>query len=542
MRARPLVRTLAVLSGLIPPLWMAPGVPVRAEGAEAPSLRSRPAARFAAVPADSLDRRLKTLLASDSLDLDSLERLLREDTLAHDRTRDSGAANGSSPAVAPGGAVRPDSMASPTAAPGPSGAGVEAARRLFARDSVSVRWELGASSDVIDEQFYEYRDEVFDTLSRVQVSEPETRVGGVFALAAEGTRGRGRVRWRFHDETSIGDLLQRTTLDLHWQQDPAARWRVILSPWLDLRHDRTFGRDLNEAHGLGSVRLVRELSEDSDLELGARGELLRTSGTGTDLLLDRDAVTLSAAWDRLPWWGDEARVGYAFTARQFPDSLVRDHFEHAGEASWRHLLPGSGWIGLDADGERRVTVHGVPSTRDNFWRTRLAGDLEAGIGERGWVKGRVEGEQLLYDVPDSLVYGDELLLRAALLPGLRHGPGRSIVIGPRFERLRSRQQPAEDYDEIAAAAELEWSSARTFWSATPAAGRRRYRQPLDHQRVVTTGLHSHYDYVELGVIADQRLPGSLRLRGFVDGRLESHTDSADDSRSLYFSLDLRMLF
>jgi hypothetical protein len=364
----------------------------------------------------------------------------------------------------------------------------------------------------------------------------------VFALAADGTRSGGRVRWRAHDETSVGDLLQRTTLDADWRDDRSSRWRVVLSPWLDLRHDRTFGRDLNEVHGIGSARLERRLEGEASLDAAVRGEILRTSGSGTDFLLDRDAVTLSAAWDRAPLFGDETRAGYAFTVRQFPDSMVRDHLEHAGEASWRHLLGGSGWLDLELSGERRATLQEVPSTRDNFWHGCAAGDLEGAVGDWGWVKARLDGEWLLYDVPDSLVYGDEHLLRAALLPGLRRGPGRSISCGPRFERLRSPQQAAEEYDEWAALAEMEWSSGRSFWSATPAAGHRIYRQPLDHQRLVTTGLHSSYDFAELGVISDHQLSGSLRLRGFLDGRIESHTDSADDSRSLYFSLDLRMLF
>lgn len=538
MRARPWFRALIVV-GLLAPGWGS-RAPARAEGSSPRRSNASWSPTLAVPEPDSIERRVRALLQSDSLDLDSLERLLGEDTLAQQPAREAG--NGPPSGVGATDPARPDSSGAPAPSASPAPGPIAWPTLPPLRDTLSFRWELGASSDVIDEQFYEYRDEVFDSLSRVSVNEPETRVAGVVALVAEGTRGLGRVRWRLRDETSIGDLLQRTTLDLHWQQDHGTRWRMVLAPWLDVRHDRTFGRDLDEVHGLGSVRLVREISESSDLELGARGEMLRTSGTGTDQLLDRNAVTLTAAWERAPWSGDEARTAYAFAARQFPDSTSRDHLEHAGEISWRRLLPGTGWIGMEADVERRATLRRVESTRDNFWRARAAGDLEAGIGAWGWVKARIEDEELRYDLPDSLVYGDEHLVRAAVLPGVRRGPGRSIAIGPRFELLRSRQQPEEEYDEIAAAAELEWSSARSFWSATPAAGRRRYLRPIEVARLATTGLHSDYDYLELGLVTDHRLPGSLRLRGFVDGRLESHSDSADDSRSLYFSLDLRILF
>ena len=56
------------------------------------------------------------------------------------------------------------------------------------------------------------------------------------------------------------------------------------------------------------------------------------------------------------------------------------------------------------------------------------------------------------------------------------------------------------------------------------------------------GLHSSYAFYEIDLLADQALPGSLRLRAYVDARLESHVDHTQDARSLYFSLDLRRIF
>jgi hypothetical protein len=56
------------------------------------------------------------------------------------------------------------------------------------------------------------------------------------------------------------------------------------------------------------------------------------------------------------------------------------------------------------------------------------------------------------------------------------------------------------------------------------------------------GIHSLFAFYELAVFGDQPLAGSLRLRLSGMGRAEVHSDGAEDSRSLYFSLDVRRLF
>src|SRR5207237_186880 len=232
--------------------------------------------------------------------------------------------------------------------------------QLPVRDSVTLRWEAGASSDLIDEQFFEYRDEVFDTLSRIRVSEPEARYAGGAALALDGRRAAGR---------------------------------------------------------------------------------------GRALLLARQAAVVSAALDRSPVAGNEARVGYSFAVRTFPDSSARDHLEHGWQGHWRRLLSGAGWFGLDTDGERRSTLHEVSSTRDNFWRGHAGAEFESGVLAGPWLRARIEADLLRYDVPDSEVYENENRVRVVVLPGLRPGLGRSFALEPRLEWLRSPQQEAEDYRE-----------------------------------------------------------------------------------------------
>ena len=58
----------------------------------------------------------------------------------------------------------------------------------------------------------------------------------------------------------------------------------------------------------------------------------------------------------------------------------------------------------------------------------------------------------------------------------------------------------------------------------------------------TTSLHSSFAFGEMQVFGDQGLPARLRARVLVDGRMEWHEDQSQNSRSLYFSLDLRRLF
>src|SRR5260370_30859797 len=79
------------------------------------------------------------------------------------------------------------------------------------------------------------------------------------------------------------------------------------------------------------------------------------------------------------------------------------------------------------------------------------------------------------------------------------------------------------------------------WRGGPAGGRRSYRHEAQRGRFDPVGLHTDYDFIGLDVLADQGLGAALRLRLLVSGRLERHTDPGDDSRSLYFSLDLRRL-
>ena len=107
--------------------------------------------------------------------------------------------------------------------------------------------------------------------------------------------------------------------------------------------------------------------------------------------------------------------------------------------------------------------------------------------------------------------------------------------------LLSPLDPAEEYGELGAALEFESFGRGAWWRVAPVAGRRTYRYETRRGHFDPVGLHTNYSFVGLDLLADQALGPRSRLSLLVSGRLERHTDSGDDSRSLYFSLDLRRL-
>jgi hypothetical protein len=115
----------------------------------------------------------------------------------------------------------------------------------------------------------------------------------------------------------------------------------------------------------------------------------------------------------------------------------------------------------------------------------------------------------------------------------------SVELAPRVEWLRAPLQPAEDYLESAADVDLTWIGARSYVTLSPVGGWRDYQGSGDG---VITIAHSSYAFYELLGYLDHRLPAGFRVRGSGSVRWERHTNSDDDSSSLYFSLDLRRIF
>ncbi|MEK7824556.1 MAG: hypothetical protein AAB290_05915 [Candidatus Eisenbacteria bacterium] len=407
-------------------------------------------------------------------------------------------------------------------------------------DTIGVRIETGAGTDITNEQYYE--DAFIDTtfLGRHRVNTPETRYAGVLYAVVQGTRGERRAAYQFQNELSIGDKVQRDALSMSWRDDLAPGWRTVLNPSIEWRHDRTFDRDQEEWRGSVRGRLRRSFAEDATTaELGVVGDFVRTSGEGSEFLLDRNAGRASIALDHLGLPGDEWRLGYGLATRVFPDSSVRDHLEHGWQGRWRHAFVAGHALTLETSGLRRQTRRIANNSRDNFWDEFATLEADWRAAARWALRLRLEGEALQYDLQDSTIFFDYQIARARL--GLRYeSQGHwSLSAGPRGEILASRLNPGEGYREIGGAVEFEVLGSRALWSVTPAAGWRAYDQVPDTGSSVS--LHSSYAFYELDAFVDQALLDRLRLRALTSLRYELHTDPSQDAGSLYLSMQLRWL-
>jgi len=373
------------------------------------------------------------------------------------------------------------------------------------------------------------------------VSEPETRVAGVMLATLNGTRRAGTARYSLQNELRLGDKLTRNALQLLWSDDFVPDWRLSLNPRIEYRNDRTFDRDLEEWRGTAVARLRRTLGDGSTFaDVRGKAEFLRTRGTGADFLPDRNGFQLGASVDRVPLFGNEWRLGYRIDARQFPDSTVRDHFEHAFDGRIKFSHPAGHWLSVDGTLSRRVTMREAPTSRDNFWQEWTQAEAAVRFSDAWQGRVRAEFDGFQYDVQDTAIYFDYGVARARVGPRYDRLSGWSVAAGPEAELLRSPINPSEEYDEYGGFLEVEMLGLGGWWSLTPAAGRRDYSDAsLDPDGL---DLHDSYTFYEISALGDQRLPGGLRARVLGTARLERHADASLDATSLYFSLDVRRLF
>jgi hypothetical protein len=406
-------------------------------------------------------------------------------------------------------------------------------------DTSAWRFEAGMSSDFTNEQFYE--DAFVDTiaLGRRLVSTPETRAAGVVSAAWAGTRGARASRYDVRTEATLGDKIRRGSVNGAWRSPIGPDWRLYAAPRGEYRRDRTFDRDLEEWRGAVALRLRRDVPGVPVPELGLDADFLRTRGEGADFLPDRDGARASVGLGSGAWTTSDWRVGYAIGARAFPDSTERDHFEHGLETRWRRDL-GTVTVALDGAALRRVTMRSVTTSRDNFWDGLATADLDLRSGLWWTWRLKLSAEAMRYDVEDSTLYFDYQILRARAGPR-RDAGGWGVSAGPRAELLRSPTNPVEAYVEFGGFVDVEYIGPG-FWTFSPSIGRRAYRETTSGDAFSATAVHSPYTFFEVSLVGDQPLGGGVRLRALGAGRLERHGDSADDARSLYFSLDVRRLF
>jgi hypothetical protein len=373
-------------------------------------------------------------------------------------------------------------------------------------------------------------------------STPQTRFAGVVAVALDGTRSGRETVYSVYEELSLGDRLRRSAAFGSWRKNFGADWQLFLVPGFEYRWDHTLDRDFEEYTASATSRARRAWGDGSTAgEFGVQGEWLRTVGPGAGALPSRQSAALLAAVDHAGLGAADWRADYAVRARAFPDTSDRNHFEHELElhARWAWGLGHS--LTLEAGTVRRVTMHVVTSSLDNFWQERGAAELFLSLGSHAAWPSRAEVESQRYDLQDSLLAFDYVEWRAQTGWQLRPSPSWNLTIGPRAQWLDAPLNPGESFREVAGFAELEVIGLRALWSVTPGAGWRDY--PVGSSTAGdAVSQHSSYGFVELEVIADQPVGSSWRVRVAGTGRSEFHSDTIENAGSLYFSLDVRRLF
>ena len=420
---------------------------------------------------------------------------------------------------------------------GASRAGAQAA------DSSYVRCEIGGSSDVTNERFYE---DTFDDTTftgRRLSSSPEYRTAGVASVDAAGAFLRG-ARFRLNQSATAGDRVLRSYTRLELRGEPRDGLRLTLVPELDMRRDRSFGDDRSELRFKpdGRVRLTSlDRANVWDLLLG--GDWFRTSGSSQLVTLDRNAGRAWLRWSRVPLESEwESELAYGADVRAFPDSTNRDHVEQHGAMTVRRLLPGGGTAAIDAQLDRRTTLDETPSTRDHFWSGRADGIAFVPMHEKLTAELWLSLDGYRYDAADTSVYFDytQVTARPAFRWALAHDWG--LRAGPRFEWMFAPEVPAERYRQVSAVIEAERMHRGSWWSLAPAAGWRQYDRSSSTLSLAEPDLHSSYLFIEGELLADLAIPGRARLRLSGTARYENHEDPSQDASSLYFSVDLRRGF
>jgi hypothetical protein len=415
--------------------------------------------------------------------------------------------------------------------------------RAQVADSSFIHYELGAASDVTNEQFYEATFDDTTLTGRHLASSPEVRAAVVGAVEGAGRFARGPYAW-FREEATYGDKLKRSYTRFDLSGTPQRGLRLSLSPQLDLRHDRSFGDDRRELEFQPDARMrVTSLGRSNLLDLLVGGDWFRSQGTSELVTLDRNAGRAWLRWSRAPLasrWDTE--LGYGADVRAFPDSTNRDHVEQHGAVTLRGVLPGATSATLDAQVDRRSPIHATPSTRDRFWSGHGDGTVFVPLHERLTAELWLTLDGYAYDEPDTSVYFDYSLVSAQ--PSLHWSLAHdwAVRVGPRFEQLLAPDVPDERYREYELVLEGEWLHASDWLSLSPTAGWREYERSSSTLSLAEPDLHSSYLFVGGEAFGDLALPGRTRLRFSGSARFESHDDPSQDANSLYFSIDFRRAF
>ncbi len=412
-------------------------------------------------------------------------------------------------------------------------------------DSSSFRLEVGAATQVSNEQFYESSIDDTTFQGRQLLSTPETRVTAVGLAELVRLSEDGRWSARVSPDFALGDGVTRLGAVATLRLRPSGLLRLTLEPRAGYRNEETFGQVRRDwrASVVGRMRLL-SLDESSALRVTAGSEVVRSLEGGDPFVLSGTSARAAVAFDRSPLFGWNWDVEYGAIARVFRDSTFRDHVEHHLIASARQDFLGRGLVQLDLSADRRMTLRSAPTSRDRFSEVRAHAEGEVGFGA-GWALRPSAGIELTrYDDPDSLLDFDYRITSTSLELRRDLGLAWRLSTGPKAEWLAAPWNPGEEYREYAWFLEAERLTGAGWLSLSPALGHRAYTD-LDagsSSALDIAALHSNFDFLELTGFLDQPLPGRLRARALVTLRAERHADPDQDARSLYFSMDLRRLF
>src|SRR5258706_13625829 len=197
------------------------------------------------------------------------------------------------------------------------------------------------------------------------------------AATLEGTRGARTQSYVLRNDLALGNRVRRDALGVMWRSALSPDWRLDFTPRVEYRWDRSFDRDLEQLAASGTARLRRTFMDPGTAaELGGLMDFSRSSGTSASFIPDRNAGGALFALEHAALAGSDWRLEYDFTARAFPDSQLRDHYEHGIDANWRNDWP-AGSVWFEAGGERRVPIYAAPSTRDRFLEGRISAEARA---------------------------------------------------------------------------------------------------------------------------------------------------------------------
>ncbi|MFN8586325.1 MAG: hypothetical protein U0704_00880 [Candidatus Eisenbacteria bacterium] len=399
-------------------------------------------------------------------------------------------------------------------------------------------------SDVTNELFMQqtYSDTTF--LGRHLVGEPEFRSGMVASLDWARALRSGTWSLAVRPDFVVGDKLSQLSITSSLRRPVVDRWSWSLEPTLQGSVDRSFGLDRRALGAVISGRARRELgwAREQALELRASGDFLQLVRQTRGYDLSHRNAMFGVGFERAGLAPFELRAEERTYVRTFPDSVARDHYEQQLSVSAAQDIGGTQTIAVRLQTNWRTTIYDAPSSRDRFslFEGQAEWTLHAGLQHTFQVQ--YEGEATRYAEPDSLLDFDYQVHRTGAKWTWRLGSASSVSAGTRWEWLRAPWNPIERYREGAALLEFERFTLGTWLSIAPALVWRRYEETSSGSGFDLEVTHSHFDGVELFTMLDQAIPGGFRVRSTGMGRMEWHRTSADDSRSLYFSLDVRRLF